>query len=236
RVQPLEEKKEQKIKKSFKQMVKNKYWLLISANSFLWFVRLGVMNGVLIYYVNYVLERPGMVPFYLTLLNVANLVGGFFALSILRKYSSRNSSMLFYGIAAFLLASLFLVEGQSTILFAVIFFMANVLIGYGDPANLTMLGDTIDYQEWKFGSRPEGLLVSSYSFSTKFGVAIGSSFLAYALDWAGYNPADITESVKTMIRVLMIALPVVLTVLQVVILYFYKLDKKHAQIVQDLKL
>jgi len=236
RVQPLEEKKEQKIKKSFKQMVKNKYWLLISANSFLWFVRLGVMNGVLIYYVNYVLERPGMVPFYLTLLNVANLVGGFFALSILRKYSSRNSSMLFYGIAAVLLASLFLVEGQSTILFAVIFFMANVLIGYGDPANLTMLGDTIDYQEWKFGSRPEGLLVSSYSFSTKFGVAIGSSFLAYALDWAGYNPADITESVKTMIRVLMIALPVVLTVLQVVILYFYKLDKKHAQIVQDLKL
>src|SRR5699024_4407224 len=144
RVNTLEKKKEQKIKKSFKQMVKNKYWLLISANSFLWFVRLGVMNGVLIYYVNYVLERPGMVPFYLTLLNVANLVGGFFALSILRKYSSRNSSMLFYGIAAVLLASLFLVEGQSTILFAVIFFMANVLIGYGDPANLTMLGDTID--------------------------------------------------------------------------------------------
>lgn len=236
RVQPIKEQKEEKIKKSLSQMVKNKYWLLISTNSFLWFVRLGVMNGVLIYYVNYVLEKPGMVPFYLTLLNVANLVGGFFALSILRRYSSRNSSMLFYAIAAVLLASLFLVEGQSTILFAVIFFIANVLIGYGDPANLTMLGDTIDYQEWKFGSRPEGLLVSSYSFATKFGVAIGSSFLAYALDWAGYNPEHITESVKTMIRVLMISLPIVLTLLQVVVLYLYKLDKKHAKIVKELNL
>lgn len=234
RVQP--QKTEQKIKKSFKQMVKNKYWLLISTNSFLWFVRLGVMNGVLIYYVNYVLETPGMVPFYLTLLNVANLAGGFFALSILRKYSSRNSSMLMYGIAAILLISLFFVEGQSAILFAIIFFLANVLIGYGDPANLTMLGDTIDYQEWKFGTRPEGLLVSSYSFSTKFGVALGSSLLAYALGWAGYDPSNITENVKNMIRMLMISLPLLLTLLQVVVLYFYKLDKKHAEIVKDLKL
>lgn len=222
------------IKKSIVQMFKNKYWLLVSANTFLWFVRMGIMNGVLIYYVKYVLEQPGMAPFYLTLLNIANLVGGFFALSILRKYSSRNSSMLMFAIAAVLLASLFLVEGHSMILFSVIFFVANVLIGYGDPATLTMLGDTIDYQEWRFGSRPEGLLVSSYSFSTKFGVAIGSSLIGYSLSWAGYDPSAVTESAKTMIRTLMLSLPVLFTVLQVIVLYFYKLDKYHADIVKDL--
>lgn len=229
-----EEQKHPDIKKSFVQMFKNKYWLLISANTFLWFVRMGVMNGVLIYYVKYVLEQPNMAPFYLTLLNVANLVGGFFALSILRKYSSRNSSMLMFAIAAVLLASLFLVEGQSMVLFSIIFFAANILIGYGDPATLTMLGDTIDYQEWKFGSRPEGLLVSSYSFSTKFGVAIGSSLIGYALSWAGYDPSSVTESAKTMIRTLMLGLPILFTVLQVIVLYFYKLDKHHEDIVNDL--
>lgn len=234
RVQATKEEKNTEIKKSLVQMFKNKYWLLVSANSFLWFVRMGIMNGVLIYYVTYVLEQPGMAPFYLTLLNIANLAGGFFALSILRKYSSRNSSMLMFGIATVLLASLFFVEGQSMILFSIIFFIANILIGYGDPATLTMLGDTIDYQEWKFGTRPEGLLVSSYSFSTKFGVAIGSSLLGYALSWAGYDPDAVTESAKTMIRTLMIGLPIVLTVLQVIILYFYKLDKHHAEIVKDL--
>ncbi|MGY0691350.1 glycoside-pentoside-hexuronide (GPH):cation symporter [Virgibacillus sp. FSP13] len=234
RVVTPKEQKDTEIKKSLAQMFKNKYWLLVSANSFLWFVRMGIMNGVLIYYVKYVLEQPGMAPFYLTLLNIANLVGGFFALSILRKYSSRNSSMLMFTIAVVLLASLFLVEGQSMILFSIIFFVANVLIGYGDPATLTMLGDTIDYQEWKFGTRPEGLLVSSYSFSTKFGVAIGSSLLGYALSWAGYDPSAVTEGAKTMIRTLMLSLPIVLTVLQVIILYFYKLDKHHADIVKDL--
>lgn len=234
RVQSPKEQKNTEIKKSLVQMLKNKYWLLVSANSFLWFVRMGIMNGVLIYYVKYVLEQPGMAPFYLTLLNIANLAGGFFALSILRKYSSRNSSMLMFAIAAVLLASLFFVEGQSMILFSIILFVANVLIGYGDPATLTMLGDTIDYQEWKFGTRPEGLLVSSYSFSTKFGVAIGSSLLGYALSWAGYDPAYVTEEAKTMIRILMLSLPILLTVLQVVVLYFYKLDKHHADIVKEL--
>lgn len=236
-VQPTaKEQKHTDIKKSFVQMFKNKYWLLISANTFLWFIRMGVMNGVMIYYVKYVLEQPGMAPLYLTLLNVANLVGGFFALSILRKYSSRNSSMLMLAIAAVLLASLFFVEGQSMILFSIIFFVANILIGYSDPATLTMLGDTIDYQEWKFGERPEGLLVSSYSFSTKFGVAIGSSLIGYALSWAGYDPSAVTESAQTMIRTLMLGLPILFTVLQVVVLFFYKLDRHHTQIVKDLNL
>jgi len=221
-------------KKSFVKMFKNKYWVLTSVNSFLWFARLGIMNGVLIYYVNYVLQQPNMVPVYLTVLNIANLVGGFFALSILGKFSSRNSSMLMYTVATLLLVSLFLIEGYSTVLFIAIFFIANVMIGYGDPANLTMLGDTIDYQEWKFGERPEGLLVSSYSFSTKFGVAIGSSFIAYALGWAGYDPSAITEQAKNMIRALMFGLPIIITMLQVGVLYYYKLDKHHAQIVKDL--
>lgn len=236
RVQPLKEvKKDTNVKRSIGQMFKNKYWVLTSLNSFLWFVRLGIMNGVLIYYVNYVLEQPNMVPYYLTLLNVANLAGGFFALSILRKFSSRNSSMLFYAIAVVLLASLYFVDGQSVVLFSIIFFIANVLIGYGDPANLTMLGDTIDYQEYKFGERPEGLLVSSYSFSTKFGVALGSSLLAYALGWAGYNPEAITDQVKNMILILMLGLPILITVLQVIVLFFYRLDNEHANIVNALK-
>jgi len=236
RVHPvMQDKKETSVKKSVVQMFKNKYWLLTSLNSFLYFVRLGIMNGILIYYVNYVLGQPKMVPYYLTLLNLANLAGGFFALSILRKYSSRNSSILVYAIAAVLLASLYFVNGESVVLFSAIFFLANVMIGYGDPANLTMLGDTIDYQEWKFGDRPEGLLVSSYSFSTKFGVALGSSLLAYALGWVGYNPLAITQQVKDMIVLLMLGVPLVITILQVAVLYFYKLDQHHGEIVNALK-
>ncbi|MBU6114326.1 MFS transporter [Mammaliicoccus lentus] len=219
------------IKTAITQMFKNKYWLLVSSNSFLWFVRMGAMNGVLIYYVNYVLNTPNLTPVYLTVLNVANLFGGFIALLILKKYSSRNSSILMLSMATILLLSLFIIEANSIIIFLIIFFIANILIGYSDPATLTMLGDTLDYQEWKFGNRPEGLLVSSYSFSTKFGAAIGSSLIGYALSWAGYNPDNITLTVQSTIRFLMLGLPIILTILQIVILYFYKLDKYHDSII-----
>lgn len=227
-------KKNTTLKKSIGHMLKNKYWILIFINAFLWFARLGVMNGMLIYYLTYVIEKPGSIPINLALLYIANLVGSILALKILRKYSSRNSSMFMYTLATLLLASLLLIEGQSMVLFGAIFFLANIMIGFGDPATLTMLADTIDYQEWKFGNRSEGLLFSSYSFATKFGIAIGSSFIAYALAWAGYNPVDITEKAVNTIRILTFGLPTLITALQVLTLLFYKLDKYHPRIRKDL--
>jgi len=235
RVFEIKEERDTSLKKSFIQMFKNKYWLLVSANSFMWFVRMGIMNGILIYYVNYVLLTPNLTPVYLTVLNIANLFGGFIALLVLKRYSSRNSSILMLTIATILLLSLFVIESHSITIFLIIFFIANLLIGYSDPATLTMLGDTLDYQEWKFGNRPEGLLVSSYSFSTKFGVAIGSSLIGYALSWVGYTPNNVTENAKNLIRFLMLGLPIALTIFQIIILYFYKLDKYHETITKIIK-
>ncbi|MBP1915968.1 GPH family glycoside/pentoside/hexuronide:cation symporter [Lederbergia galactosidilyticus] len=223
-----------KVKHSIRDMFKNKPWVIVALNSLRWFTRLGLMNGVLIYYVNYVLDKPGMVPFYLTLLNIANLVGGAIAPFLLKRLGNKISSVSMYTIVVVLLISLYFVEGSSPIIFATLFFFANVLIGFGDPANLTMLGDAIDYQEWKFGHRVEGLLYSAYSFATKFGVAIGSAFVAYALGWAGYNPDALTDQAINMIRILMFGAPIILTALQIVVLAFYKLDQKHEQIAKEL--
>ncbi|MEK3889526.1 MFS transporter [Bacillus sp. FSL K6-3431] len=222
------------LKKSIRQMFKNQPWVVSAVNVLLWFVRLGVMNAILIYYVNYVLDKPHMVPVYLTLLNVANLVGAVIAPYLIKKLGNRNSSIGMYSIVVVLLVLLFFVEGQSTILFALLFFLINVLIGFGEPANLTMLGDSIDYQEWKYGERTEGLLYSAYSFATKFGVAIGSAFVAYALGWVGYNPVAISDNAISMIRTLMILAPIILTVLEIFVLMFYKLDKTHAQITKEI--
>ncbi|CAM4130481.1 glycoside-pentoside-hexuronide (GPH):cation symporter [Lederbergia lenta] len=232
--QSIKKEKMPNLKKSIRQMFRNQPWVVSAVNVLLWFVRLGVMNAILIYYVNYVLDKPHMVPVYLTLLNVANLVGAVIAPYLIKRLGNRNSSIGMYSIVVVLLVLLFFVEGQSTILFALLFFFINVLIGFGEPANLTMLGDSIDYQEWKYGERTEGLLYSAYSFATKFGVAIGSAFVAYALGWVGYNPDAISDNAISMIRILMILAPIILTVLEIFVLMFYKLDKTHGQITKEI--
>lgn len=235
RVIPKEKSRHVPLRIALKNMLKNKNWGIVSVSATLWFLRSGAMNAALIYYVNYYLEQPGMAPFYLTLLNVANLVGTVLAFFVLRRWGSRNSSILFYGIATVLFIFLYLFGSDSMILFSVLFFIANVLIGFGDPANLTMLGDSIDYHEWRFGSRLEGLLTSSYSFSLKVGVAIGSSVVGFALALAGYDPDAVTEQAKDMMRLLTFGIPVIISLLQVILLAFYKLDKYHHTIMQQLE-
>ncbi|MDY0394575.1 MFS transporter [Virgibacillus halophilus] len=140
-----------------------------------------------------------------------------------------------YAIATVLFIVLYLLGSDSTILFSTLFFLANILVGFGDPANLTMLGDSIDYHEWKFGNRLEGLLTSSYSFSLKVGVAIGSSLVGFALGFAGYDPAAVTDNAKDMMKMLTFGFPIIITALQVILLLFYKLDKFHHKIIEDLE-
>ncbi|OHZ01628.1 MFS transporter [Salinicola sp. MIT1003] len=215
-----------------KKMVTNRYWLIIALNSVVWFARQGVMNGVLIYYVKYVLGEPQSVYIYITILNVANLAGGVLALTLLKRYSSRNSSILMYMLAiVFLALAYFSGGGQHVYAFGFAFFMASFMIGFGDPANLTMLGDVIDYHEWKHKKESQGTLYSGYSFALKFGSAIGAAFVGYFLGLAGYDPEMITPQVKDAITTLLFIIPIALTVVQIIILYSYRLEKQHPEIV-----
>ncbi|MDY0394576.1 glycoside-pentoside-hexuronide (GPH):cation symporter [Virgibacillus halophilus] len=75
---------------SVKDMMKNRSWSLVSISATLWFLRSGTMNAALIYYIKYYLGQPGMIPFYLTLLNVANLLGTVLAFFVLKKMGKQK--------------------------------------------------------------------------------------------------------------------------------------------------
>lgn len=223
-----------KVNKSIVNMFKNKYWIIIALSTVFWFLRQGVMNTALIYYVTYYLEQPGRTPLYLTLLNLASFVGALVALFVLKRWGSKNTSIISYTLATVLLIFIFMMGENAGFLFISLFFLANIFIGFGDPANLTMLAETIDYHEWKFGERVEGLLFSGYSFALKLGVALGSAFVGYALAWSGYDPAAITSEATSMIRIVTFGIPIFLTAAQVIILLFYKLEKFHPKIIKEL--
>lgn len=226
--------KKEDIRKSLKSMFKNKPWILIALNSLVIFLRLGLMYGVLIYYVTYVLDQADMIPLYLTLANVANFAGGLVAPYVLGRLGKRNGSIAVLSGSLILFIVLMFLENSSSALFITLFFIANTLIGINFPANFAMLADTADYHEWKFGQRTEGTLYSAYSFATKFGSAVGAAAVAYALGWAGYNPDALTDQAVSMIRILMYVGPILLTAAQILILIFYKLDQQHAGIVKEL--
>ena len=53
-----------------------------------------------------------------------------------------------------------------------------------------MMGDAIDYNEWKFGTREEGTVYSLHSFFRKLAQGIGPSLVLVVMVALGYVGAD----------------------------------------------
>lgn len=96
--------------------------------------------------------------------------------------------------------------------------------------------DTMDYGEWKTGTRVEGMLASVNSFASKLGSGIASGLVGLIMGLAGYDGSLATQSASalTSIQVLFNYVPMVLMVVLLILGIAYKLDKELPQIKTDL--
>lgn len=103
-------------------------------------------------------------------------------------------------------------------------------IGIYSTVSWAMMGDAIDYNEWKNGAREEGVVYSLHSFFRKLAQGLGPSLvlvIMYALGYIGANGADQTAEVALNMRYLVAALYLFSAVLQFIGLgLIYNLDKK----------
>ncbi|MBQ2806134.1 MAG: MFS transporter [Clostridia bacterium] len=114
-------------------------------------------------------------------------------------------------------------------------------IGIYSTVSWAMMGDAIDYNEWKTGKREEGVVYSLHSFFRKLAQGLGPSLVLlvmYALGYVGANKGNQTIQVATNMRYLVAALYLFSAVLQFLgLALIYNLDKKKlAQMNRELGL
>ena len=102
-----------------------------------------------------------------------------------------------------------------------------------------MMGDAIDYNEWKIGSREEGTVYALHSFFRKLAQGVGPALalvIMVALGYVGANEGNQVPEVARNMRYLVPALYTFSALLQYVGLgLIYNLDKKTlAQMEQEL--
>ena len=217
----------------YKNALKNKPWLVTMAFSFMMFIKTGATVAITIYYCLQVLKSPAMISILLPLMYVSAIFSAIITPLFIKRFKYRKGNIiavLFY--AAGFAAMPFYVENQS--LFITIYFIACTFGGINVCAVFGMTADSVDYNEWKFGKRSEGSLYAGYSFCTKVGMAVGGALVGYVLAFAGYDAQNITEAATSSINYLYFTIPIICSVLQVGILYFYRLDAIHLQIVNEL--
>jgi len=238
RVQPVDKSSTKiSIKDSLKTLIENKYWIMVFLFFIIYSMGQGLHQASTIYYAEYILGNTWLVgP--LNLAHILPVVIGFLVLSkIFDKFGKRNS-MIWGAIISVIGLLITLIEPSSLLIVT----LSQIIKGLGLVPLLgglfALLPDTIEYGEWKTGIRNEGVLYSGGSMGQKIGIGIGSASVGWILSLGGYigGQAVQSESAITAIFTIFIYLPMAIFIAQIILLYFYKLDKEYPQIVNDLKL
>jgi GPH family glycoside/pentoside/hexuronide:cation symporter len=86
---------------------------------------------------------------------------------------------------------LFIMTPENTNLDLVIYILCQLVYSLGlgiySTVSWAMMGDAIDYNEWKFGTREEGTVYAIHSFFRKLAQGIGPSVVLLIMGWLGYQ-------------------------------------------------
>ncbi len=193
------------------------------------------------YYFTYIWGNVGLFTVYATVNGLCAAVAAFFSAALVKAFRGKRGALLFsYGGSFVVNMILFFLNpgnASSTLVLALLF-VAGALNGFCTALLYGMIGDTVDYGQWKTGLRTDGLSSSGTSFMLKLGGAIAPTILLTMLAVNGYVEGSATQTAGALssMNIVMNLIPAILGAISFVLFWFYRLDaKKHAQIVEDLK-
>lgn len=238
------EKKENKAKKAsagkqIKALLGNQYFW---ATLILWTVTCvhGTIVGTsLPYYCKYIFGNDTWMYSVLYLAETGTLViGAIFCPLLLRRFGKKQISLVGCIIAVVAHAAFMLNPGSYG--WALI---TSIVRSLGE-APLTaivfgMMGDVVEFGQWKSHIRQESLIFGGGSLGFKLGTGITSAIITKLLDAAGYlssatGTASQPDSALHMIQSIYVWGPLIIWIVAVVVLFFYKLDDKYDGIMRDL--
>ena len=124
-------------------------------------------------------------------------------------------------------------DGGGVILYVVCQLINSLGMGIYSTVSWGMMGDAIDYNEWKNGTREEGTVYSLHSFFRKLAQGVGPSlalFIMAALGYSEINAGNQLFSVALNMRYLVAGLYLISAVMQLIGLgLIYNLDKKSVE-------
>ena len=220
--------------KSFKILLKNKYYVIICASYILTQLYASVI-GMGTYYAKYILGNETLFSDLSLAINITMVV----ALTILPFVIRKLGGMYKLNIWGYVLAAIgrvgVMVAAFNGSLPLMIAFTAISTIGIaplqGDLNAL--IASCSEYTTLKTGYRLEGMMYSCSSLGIKIGGALGTAICGWLLDAAGYveNAAVQTAATVNMLNFLYLWLPVILCAAVAFLLVFLRVEKANKDLI-----
>ncbi len=210
--------------KDLKNLLANKAWVIIFFVSLLLLIYVAIRSSVIIYYFQYLIgNRNGATAFMVTG-TVFVLIGVLPTRWLSDKFGKKRlfiTCMVIIGLSSI---GLYFAESNLRLLyfFQIVFSLAS---GPTMPLIWSMLADSADYGEWKFGRRTTGLVYSAATFGQKAGFSIGGAIALWVLAFFGYQANVVQPEAALMgIKLSLSVIPGVLALGVAGILYFYPVN------------
>ena len=231
------------LKDAVKVVFTNKNLLMVSLTKLCGFGR-GVYGTVSLYIAIYLLGSKDLKLGLLLPMGIGTAVGTLLVNIVLKKFSTKQTFILFSLYGASSLAILFLISrgigfnDGLIIPFLILNFFCGLQHGNTNVTPNIMIADCVDEIEYKTGKRQEGLAYAGYGLFSKIASAFTKALGPWLLyTWSGYlvstdaNVAYATQTDGTLNKLLMIytIIPAIFVVLQAVPILFYDMvgDKKE---------
>lgn len=228
----VEEKEKVQIPKAktsemLKAVISSKYFLILVLACVISNLGQSVSLSGIIYYINYVLQKPELTAMILPInYIIMTLVGVLGSSGVFSKIPKKT----------LLYVSLFLTTGGCLIKIAdasvAAFFAGTALSAVGSSilslAYIPMLLDCADYAEYKTGVNCQALTLSGQSLFGKIGAGLATAIFGFIIQAGGFDGSAAVQSASaiTSIRVACLYTPIPFLLIGMLILLTYKLNEK----------
>lgn len=227
------------VKKAFKALVTNQYFWAVLILWMMQNVIYGITGTILPYYCKYIFHNDTWMYSTLYLTETLVIVAAtFVSPTLLKRFGKRNMSLA--GACVALAGQLLFFVNPTSFVWML---MSCVIRGIGlAPLNsivFGLLGDVVEFGQWKTHLRQESLIFAGGSVGTKIGSGLASAGMTGLLSMAGYISSTTGVAVQPDSAIQMIMNiykfgPILVWVVVIVTLALYKLDKLYPAIMEEL--
>ena len=223
------------IRKQLPTLIRNKYFLIMCAVGMMTALD-GATMGIMLFYFRYIINNIDLMGVF-SLVSLIPMVAGIGLTQLLSKR----------------------IPAKQLIIGGLIIKSITLMINFCFPANLPLfigftvlrsltrtpllvfssvyLLNTIEYGEYKTGTRAGSMIVSISGLWNKVGAGIGGALVGWLLSYGGYDSDASVQSIlaQNIIVVISFLIPLITTVVILILLSMYDLDKQYDSIIESLR-
>lgn len=221
---------------NLKLLFKNKELLLIVLSGVLGGARMVYSYTGGLYFAKYILQNEGLYGIITLLVVPGGLVASILVPWMSKKFTKKWSYIavhLFGGLVMLIMYFVGYDAPWKMIICAIGLVLLGIPQGVNNIITYAMIGDTVDYLEWKTGERGEGICFAMQTLINKIGMAVGAFIGVLSMSIAGINARTYeVENPQALWNVLIIS-GVVSMFACAVPMFFYTITEKKQKAMVD---